>query len=123
MLSLISVHLCTVLPMEQAMFPARTEIDAHAQDFTVNDDCYYSSCWNSHSRLAHYTLPKMDYVLSPCGSKRVCSYQEQPSSPLIRATPPLAQSEPCRRLWSVDRLITYFIETCPLSFQTLSKQS
>jgi len=48
---------CT--PVEQAMFPARNAIDAHAQDFMVND-CYYSSCWNSHSTLAHYMLPEMD---------------------------------------------------------------
>jgi hypothetical protein len=50
--------------MGQAMFPARNAIDARAQDFMVNDDCYYSSCWNSHSTLAHYTLHEMDYVLS-----------------------------------------------------------
>jgi hypothetical protein len=123
MLSLISVHLCPVLPVEQAMFPARNAIDAHAQDFMVNDDCYYSSYWNLHSTLAHYTLPEMDYVLSLCSSKRVCSYQKQSSSPPNRATLPSAQKESCQGLWSVDGLITYFIATSPLSFQTVSSQS
>lgn len=123
MLSLVSVHLCPVLPAEEVMFPARNEIDAHVQYFMVNDDCYYSSCWNSHSTLAHYTLPEMDYVLSLCSSKRVCSYQKQSSSPPNRATLPPAQRESCHGLWSVDGLVTYFIAISPLSFQTLSFQS
>jgi hypothetical protein len=85
---MISGHICPVLPMEQAMFPARHATDAHAQDFTANDDCYYSSCWKSHSTLAHYTLPKKDYVLSLCGSKTVCSYQKQSPEPRHAPTRP-----------------------------------
>lgn len=110
MLSLISAHLCPVLPVKQAMFPVRNATDAHAQDFMVNDECYYSSCWNSQSKLAHYTLPEMDYIfLSLCSSERVCSYPKQSSSPPNCATPPPTQRESRHGLWSVDGLITYFI--------------